>query len=42
MSRIGMIDDGIDLRHPGLAGADVIERFYGGATKGIIHHIYDL
>ena len=31
--RIGMIDDGIDLRHPGLAGADVIERFYGGATK---------
>ncbi len=31
--RIGMIDDGIDLRHPGLAGADVIERFYGDATK---------
>ena len=31
--RIGIIDDGIDLTHPGLAGADVIERFYGGATK---------
>ena len=28
-----MVDDGIDLRHPGLAGADVIERFYGNATK---------
>ena len=31
--KIGMIDDGIDLTHPGLASADVIERFYGGATK---------
>lgn len=31
--KIGMIDDGIDLRHPGLAGSDVIERFYGDATK---------
>ena len=31
--RIGMIDDGIDLRHPGLADTNVIERFYGGATK---------
>ena len=31
--KIGMIDDGIDLTHPGLAGADVIERFYGDATK---------
>ena len=31
--KIGMIDDGIDLTHPGLAGADVIEHFYGGTTK---------
>ena len=31
--KIGMIDDGIDLTHPGLAGANVIERFYGDATK---------
>ena len=31
--KIGMIDDGIDLRHPGLADADVIERFLGDATK---------
>ena len=31
--KIGMIDDGIDLDHPGLAGADVVERFYGNATK---------
>ncbi len=31
--KIGMIDDGIDLRHPGLADTDVTERFYGGATK---------
>ena len=30
---IGMIDDGIDLDHPGLTTADVVERFYGGTTK---------
>ena len=30
---IGMIDDGIDLTHPGLIGASVTERFYGGTTK---------
>ena len=31
--KIGMIDDGIDLRHSSLADADVIERFYGNTTK---------
>ena len=28
-----MIDDGIDLTHPGLADASVTEHFFGGATK---------
>ena len=28
-----MIDDGIDLTHPGLADASVTEYFFGGATK---------
>ena len=31
--KIGMIDDGIDLRHPGLAGTTVTEYFFGDATK---------
>ena len=31
--KIGMIDDGIDLTHPGLADASVTEHFFGGATK---------
>ena len=31
--KVGMIDDGIDLRHPGLAGATVMEYFFGEATK---------
>ncbi len=31
--KIGMIDDGIDLRHPGLANADIVEYFYGNANK---------
>ena len=28
-----MIDDGIDLTHPGLADASVTEHFFGGTTK---------
>ena len=31
--KIGMIDDGIDLTHPGLADASVTEHYFGGATK---------
>ena len=31
--KVGMIDDGIDLRHPGFAGATVTEYFFGDATK---------
>ena len=31
--KVGMIDTGIDLRHLGLAGVYVSERFYDGATK---------
>ena len=31
--KIGMIDDGIDLNHPGFAGATVTEYFFGDATK---------
>ena len=31
--KIGIVDDGIDLTHPGLASATVIEHFHGDATK---------